>query len=80
MKLSDIYYEIVKKIVGPINPVGETNEDDRRFENLMVMTSLVDKLLTDIDTVGMEKTREEYSRKRAGEFADKFLTRMGIEE
>ena len=74
-------YEIVKKLAGNINPVGETNTDDGRFENLKVMTKLVDDLLVDIDYVAARNTsRVEYSRRRAGEFARKFLSRMGIEE
>ena len=73
-------YDVVIKLVGPVKPVGETYEDDRRFENLKVLTALVDKLLTDIDTVGMEKSRVEFSRNRAGKYADDFLTKIGIEE
>lgn len=71
-------YEIIYKLVGPIFPVGDTVIDDKRFENLKAMTDLVDKLLTDIDTVSSERSREEFSRKRAGQFADAFLTKIGI--
>ena len=74
-------HEIVQKLVGSIEPVGETNEDDRRFENLQVMTELVDKLLTDIDNVAVyNEHRQEYSRKRAGKFASDFFDRIGIED
>jgi len=73
-------YDVVKKLVGEIEPVGETYTDNARFENLKVMTELVDSLVKDIDYVGMEKDRHEYSRKRAGEFANKFLTQLGIVE
>jgi len=69
-------YDVVKKLVGEIKPVGETNTDDYRFENLKVMTDLVDKLLTDIDDIVPEKRSQEFSRKRAGDFADKFLTSL----
>lgn len=74
-------YEVVIKLIGPVNPVGETNKDEERFLNLQAMTELVDKLLTDIDTVAY-KNREkvEFSRKRAGEFAKKFLDKIGIIE
>lgn len=72
-------YDIVKKLVGPINPVGETNTDDERFKNLKVMTELVDELLTDIDTVAYQnKDSHEYSRKRAAEFASAFYAKIGI--
>ena len=73
-------YEVVKKLVGEINPVGETRIDDQRFENLKAMTELVDNLLGDIDRVIPNKDRAEYSMKRAGEFADKFFDKIGIVE
>ena len=73
-------YDVVTKLVGAIHPVGETTEDEKRFENLKVMTALVDNLIMDIDSIGMEKSRQEFSRKRAGEFADAFLTQLGIVE
>ena len=78
---SGIMREIVKKLVGNIDPVGETNEDNRRFENLKTMTELVDLLLTDIDYVALENAhRDEFSRMRAGEFAKKFFDSIGIGE
>jgi len=74
-------YDVVTKLIGPIKPVGETNRDEDRFLNLQEMTELVDKLLTDIDAVAYENmNRGEFSRKRAGEFAKKFLDKIGIIE
>ena len=73
-------HDVVKKLVGPINPIGETNEDGRRFENLKTMTDLVDRLLGDIDRVLSSKNRPEYSMKKAGEYADKFFDSLGIEK
>lgn len=72
--------DIVRKLVGPIDPVGETNTDEARFENLKEMTKLVDRLVLDIDRIIPNKNRPEYSMTRAGKFADDFLTRLGIEE
>lgn len=73
-------YDVVIKLIGPINPIGKSTEDDRRYENLKVMTELVDKLIGDIDRVIPCKNRVEYSMKRAGEFADKFFDQLGITE
>ena len=74
-------YEVVKKLVGSIVPVGETNEDDRRFDNLKVMTDLVNRLLTDIDYVAYNhKDSYEFSRKRAGKFASEFFDEIGVKE
>ena len=67
-------YQVVKKLVGRIDPEGETNTDNLRFENLKEMTRVVDGLLFDIEAVAIgNKGRPEYSRKRAGEYASKFL-------
>lgn len=60
-------HEIVKKLVGPIKPIGETNTDHERYKNLKVMTELVDRLVFDIDHIIPNKDRVEYSMKRAGE-------------
>jgi hypothetical protein len=67
-------YDLVKKIIGEINPIGETNADEERFENLKTMTELVDMLLDDIDRVSFKnRDKAEYSMKRASDFANRFL-------
>lgn len=59
-------YDVVKKLLGEIEPVAETNTDNARFENLKATTELVDKLLTGIGGVAYGfKNRHEYSVKRA---------------
>ena len=74
-------YDVVKKLIGKIRPVGETNTDNKRLENLKEMTELVDKLLIDIDKVACQyKDSHEYSVKQASEFAVKFLDKIGIKE
>ena len=75
------YTEIVKKLIGYIDPVGETNIDDKRFENLKAMCELVNNLVTEIDEVSFyNKNKDEYSRKRAGEYDNNFLANtLGIE-
>lgn len=74
--------EIIMKLVGKINPVGETTMDEERFENLKVLCELVDKLVVQIDNVSYRnKDAYEYSVKRAGEYAKDFLTnKLGIVE
>ena len=73
MDIAIVIHEIVTKLVGEINPVGETNIDNKRFENLKVMTDLVDDLLSDIDHVAWCNNSPEYSVNRAGQFALSFL-------
>ena len=74
-------YDVVKKLLGEIDPVAETNTDNARFENLKATTELVNKLLADIDHVAYSyKNRHEFSVKRASKFAGEFLTEFGITE
>lgn len=74
-------HEIVMKLVGSVNPVGETNLDNQRFENLKVLQDLIDKLVSKIDNVACRnKNSHEFSRKRAADSAAEFLTKtLGIE-
>ncbi len=75
-------HEIVEKLIGPINPVGETNADDKRFENLKTLCTVVNELVTDIDNVAYHyKDSQEYSVKRAVDYAKNFMTNtLGITE
>ena len=69
--------DIVRKIVGPIRPVGETNEDNERFENLKVMCKLIEGLLNDVERVGYDyRNAHEFSKKRASTHAQKFIAEM----
>lgn len=74
-------YDVVTKLIGPINPVGDTGVDEQRFENLKATTDLVNDLLRDIDAVAAaNKDRYEASRKLAGRYASDFFDRIGIKE
>ena len=73
------YHEIVTKLIGGINPVGESNADEQRFENLKALIQLVDLLLADIGDVSEYKDCPEYSKSRAGKFALKYLQQVSIE-
>jgi len=74
-------YEVVKKLIGPIRPVGETNADNKSFENLKIMGELVKSLVGDIDSVSYDfKDDHQYSVKKAAEYADEILNQLGITE
>jgi len=73
-------YEIIKKLLGEIRPIGETNADNERFENLKSMIDLIYVLLADINEIIPHKDRVEYSLQRAGKYADEFLNKLGIEK
>lgn len=71
--------DVVRKLIGPVEPVGETRADDERYENLKALTALVDNLICEVRYVTENKSRHEFSMKRAGEHASKFLRSIGVE-
>ena len=72
-------YDVVKKLLGDISPVGETNTDNDRYDNLKETIELVDSLLENIYEVSFFENRVEYSMKRSGELASKFLKGLRYE-
>lgn len=75
------HLEIIEKLIGKINPIGETNEDDKRFDNLIVMCDLVEELLIQVERVlTINEDAHEFSKKRAAQYVKKFLTnRLGLQ-
>lgn len=70
------YSRIVKKLIGDVRPVGRTEVDEIRLNNLKEMCHLVNVLITEIDEVAYRnKDRTEGSMKIAGEYASNFLTK-----
>lgn len=68
------HHSIVKKLIGEIDPVGDCDEDEDRFNNLNNMINLVDCLIGDLERVALEADRKEFSVKRAGIVSNGFLT------
>jgi hypothetical protein len=62
-------YDVVKKLIGPIDPVGAEHVDTKRFENLAAMIDLTEALLDDLYSVSCYSTRQEASMARAGKKA-----------
>ena len=72
MTFIDIY-NVITKLVGPIEPVGESNADEKRYENLQTMTEVVGELLADIKIVSRYVDRPEASMSKIGRYAQTFL-------
>lgn len=69
--------EVVKKMIGNIQPAGDTNIDNERFENLKAMCELTDNLIAAINDVAYSnKHRGEYSIRQMAKYASDFLTDM----
>ena len=68
--------DVVKKLIGNIQPYGATHIDEERFENLKQMCELVESLVSEIERVADNKDRQEYSMKEMGQYAYKFLNEL----
>lgn len=66
-------YDIVRKLIGPIEPLGDSSRDDKRLANLKNTIDLVDKLLGDISTVASWKNHYAGSISKAGKCAAEFI-------
>lgn len=65
--------DVTRRLIGPIDPVGETNTDDKRFENLKAMIAVANTLIGDIEYVAILENHSEHSVSRAGKHAKEFL-------
>lgn len=65
--------DIVRKLVGPIQPVGETNADAKRLENIAEVAELVECLLCDIAQAAENADRPEASMRAIGQKAKMYL-------
>lgn len=68
---------VARALIGKIEPIGETNEDMRRLDNLQVAIAVVDAYLDDIREVASFKGSAAYSIDRAGKMADDFIRSLG---
>lgn len=66
-------YEIVMKIVGPVHPTGDHNEDTSRLSNMTTLIDLLDDLLVDVRDAARCAARQEDSMRRIGTQARAFL-------
>ena len=65
--------DVVCKLVGPIEPIGDSTLDECRYVNLQVMIALVEELFADINYVSTNRGSQEGSRDKAGKLADQFI-------
>ena len=68
-----ILMEVIEKLIGDVEAVGETNHDEDAFINLGLMKGVCDALLIDIYKSSKTKNRHEYSMKKVGKSAYMYL-------
>jgi len=69
--------DVAQKLIGPIDPVGESRTDEKRFQNLKQHCELIELLVQEVEVVAMNQTRVEHSMRKAGEFAAHYLRDLG---
>ena len=67
---SDEVADIVMKLIGEIEPVGETYEDDARFHHLTLLLSTLDILIDEVRFILPNIERHEFSMNRIGRLAN----------
>lgn len=66
-------FDIIIKLNGKVRAVGESNEDERRFENLKQLTVLCDAIITEIKLGARDRNRPEASMRKIGVYAVGYL-------
>ncbi len=70
-------YDVLKKLLGPIDPIGSTDVDAERYKNLEATIDVVNRLLFDIDAiVWKNKNPQEHSIIKAKEKASEFCREL----
>lgn len=70
-------YDVVKKLIGKINPVGESNEDARRLKNLEDMCELAEQIIYDVNCLAFDfRDSHEASIRKSCEVADTFISSL----
>lgn len=69
----DTIYQVIKRLIGNIHAVGETIEDNIRYNNLKIQCFLISYLLEDISFESRNKDDPRYSISRSGKYAYKYL-------
>lgn len=62
--------EVIRRLVGEIQPYGDSAIDRERTNNLEEMIQIINDLLYDVEMVGACRNRPEYSMKIMAKKAD----------
>ena len=65
--------DMIMTLTGEVEPVGETSEDDKRFDNLLRLENVLDLLLEEMYSVCIHSNDKAYSMERAGKQAEEWM-------
>jgi hypothetical protein len=70
-------HDIVKKLIGPVTPVGKSEVDSERLNNLVVLCDLVEQLILDIEDIDyIHGHSHQASIKKICEYSKEFLNNI----
>lgn len=69
-------HEVALKLLGNIEPIGDSSENLERLINLQNTIELTEALINDIIVVARHKDSRTYSVAKIGKEADDFITRL----
>lgn len=69
-------FDITKKLLGSIEPYGDSSIDKDRLENLIQTIELTEKLIDEIILVARYKGDHLFSRNKMGTTADTFISEL----
>lgn len=72
-KIENIF-DITKRLLGSIEPYGDTSIDKDRLDNLIQTIELTEKLIDEIILVARYKGDALFSRNKMGTTADTFIS------
>jgi hypothetical protein len=67
-------HDVVMKLVGPVEAIGDSHFDAERLANLKALTGLVEKLLLEIHAAARSANNHQDSMRAIGRYAMEFLT------
>jgi hypothetical protein len=68
------YVDVVKKLIGNVQPCGDSCFDKQRLENLKIMCEIADNLIGELREASKAKNSQKNSMREIGQCADKFLS------
>lgn len=66
-------------VLGRIEPLGETTEDDKRYDNIENYDKLLSWLLSELEQVATYRNSKHYSEQKIGQRAYKLLRHFQYE-
>lgn len=69
--------DIVMRLIGPVNAVGSSHEDEKRLANLKELTGLLDDLMHEVSYAASSYNNHQDSMKKIGRYAHDYLQSFG---